>query len=118
MQPSAQLESSGPAPPNSKRRKTAPRKLGSYLINNSSHLNRAHHSPGEKSDDEVGDTEKENNRLISQLINKDRDREAAGGPGLLKEGLLLTNGKVSAINLTKAAADNSQNSLGLKEVCN
>ena len=116
-QPSAQVESSGPAPPNNKRRKTAPRKLGSYLINNSSHLNRAQHSPGHKSDEEVGDTEKENNRLISHLINKERDREAAGGPGLLKEGLLLTNGKVSAINLTKAGAANSQNSVGLKEVC-
>ena len=113
-QPSAQLESSGPPQSNNKRRKTAPRKLGSYLINNSSHLNRAHHSPGQKSDEEVGDTEKENNRLtVSQLINKDRDRET---PGLLKEGMLLTNGKVSAINLTKAGPTNGLNSAGLKEV--
>ena len=123
-QPSAQLEASGPPQSNNKRRKTAPRKLGSYLgshlgshlINNSSsHLSRAHHSPGQKSDDEVCcDTEKENNRLtVSQLINKDRDRET---PGLLKEGMLLTNGKVSAINLTKAGPTNGLNSAGLKEV--
>ena len=123
-QPSAQLEASGPPQSNNKRRKTAPRKLGSYLgshlgshlINNSSsHLSRAHHSPAQKSDDEVCcDTEKENNRLtVSQLINKDRDRET---PGLLKEGMLLTNGKVSAINLTKAGPTNGLNSAGLKEV--
>ena len=118
-QASAQVESSGPPQQNNKRRKTAPRKLGTYLINNSSHLNRAQYSPGHKSDEEGGDTEKENNRLISQLINKDRerDRETAAGPGLLKEGLLLTNGKVSAINLTKAGTANAQNSAGLKEVC-
>ena len=122
-QPSAHLESSGPPQSNNKRRKTAPRKLGSYLgshlINNSSHLNRAHHSPGQKSDEEVvgGDTEKENNRLtVSQLINKDRDRETPGCPGLLKEGMLLTNGKVSAINLTKAGPTNGLNSAALKEV--
>ena len=116
-QPSAQLEASGPPQSNNKRRKTAPRKLGSYLINNSSHLNRAQHSPGQKSDEEVGDTEKENNRLtVSQLINKDRDRETPGYPGLLKEGMLLTNGKVSAINLTKAGPTNGLNSAGLKEV--
>lgn len=114
-QASAQLESSGPPQPNNKRRKTAPRKLGSYLINNSSHLNRAQHSPGHRSDEEQGDTEKENNRLISQLINKDRDRETLAGPGLLKEGMLLTNGKVSAINLTVAGATNAQNSAGMKE---
>ena len=116
-QPSAQLEAAGPPQSNNKRRKTAPRKLGSYLINNSSHLNRAQHSPGQKCEEEVGDTEKENNRLtVSQLINKDRDREVPGSPGLLKEGMLLTNGKVSAINLTKAGPTNGLNSAGLKEV--
>ena len=116
-QPSANLEAAVPPQSNNKRRKTAPRKLGSYLINNSSHLNRAQHSPGQKSDEEVGDTEKENNRLtVSQLINKDRDRETPGYPGLLKEGMLLTNGKVSAINLTKAGPTNGLNSAELKEV--
>ena len=93
---------------NNKRRKTAPRKLGSYLLNNSSHINRAPHSPAPAraagSDEENGgqsgdrDTEKENNRMVLQMI-KDRDTNGCS----LKEGFLLsnTNGKASAMNLTK-----------------
>eukprot|EP00092_Neocalanus_flemingeri_P094534 GFUD01120223.1.p1 GENE.GFUD01120223.1~~GFUD01120223.1.p1 ORF type:complete len:487 (+),score=111.09 GFUD01120223.1:215-1675(+) len=127
-EPSAQLDSTVP---NAKRRKTAPRKLGTYLLN-SSHLNRGPYSPSQNiaEDDGVGgETEKENNSLISHMMNKDnnmisshmsqRDKDSIQNhflrhDGLLKEG--FTNGsittsslnqcKVSAINLTTNKCSN------------
>ena len=88
-----------PAPPgntqhNNKRRKTAPRKLGSYLLNNSSHINRAQNNATMSvngSDEENGghsdrDTEKENNRVV---MSNGSIRNA------------FTNGKLSAMNLAK-----------------
>ena len=88
-----------PAPPgntqhNNKRRKTAPRKLGSYLLNNSSHINRAQNNATMSvngSDEENGghsdrDTEKENNRVV---MSNGSIRNA------------FTNGKLSARNLAK-----------------
>ena len=99
-QASAALEpGTSPAPPsntqhNNKRRKTAPRKLGSYLLNNSSHINRAQINAtlsGNGSDDENGghsdkDTEKENNRMV--MTN-----------GSIRDN--FTNGKLTAMNLAK-----------------
>ena len=106
-QPSAEVDSKH----NSKRRKTAPRKLGSYLLNNTSHINHAQNSSsnGVGSDEDTGghsdkDTEKENNWMALQMIKKDREVN-----GSLKEGLLLTNtnGKVSAMNLSKPIVSSS-----------
>ena len=79
---------------NNKRRKTAPRKLGSYLLNNSSHINRAQNNATMSvngSDEENGghsdrDTEKENNRVV---MSNGSIRDA------------FTNGKLSAMNLAK-----------------
>ena len=99
-QGSASLDpGTGPAPPgttqhNNKRRKTAPRKLGSYLLNNSSHINRAQNNATKSvngSDEENGghsdrDTEKENNRVV---MSNGSIRDA------------FTNGKLSAMNLAK-----------------
>lgn len=74
-----------------KRRKAAPRKLGSYLLNRDI-MNGASGSD----DDHDKDTEKENNGVIQNNSIKDKD-------GQLKDGYLLsnTNGKISAMNLTK-----------------
>ena len=73
-----------------KRRKAAPRKLGSYLLNRDI-MNGASGSD----DDHDKDTEKENNGVTENNAIKDKD-------GQLKEGYLLsnTNGKISAMNLT------------------
>ena len=101
-QGSASLEpGTGPAPPgttqhNNKRRKTAPRKLGSYLLNNSSHINRAQNNATMSvngSDEENGghsdrDTEKENNKIV--MSN-----------GAIRDAFTFTNGKLSAMNLAK-----------------
>ena len=97
-QGSAGLEPTGPpgntGQQNNKRRKTAPRKLGSYLLNNSSHINRAQNNATKSvngSDEENGghsdrDTEKENNRVV---MSNGSIRDA------------FTNGKLSAMNLAK-----------------
>jgi len=133
-EPSAQLDSTVP---NAKRRKTAPRKLGTYLLN-SSHLNRGPYSPShniQEDDGACGETEKENNSFISHMINKDnnstgphlsqaqRDKDNfqnqfSRQEGLLKEG--QTNGsimtflpnqcKVSAINLSTPKCSNTTTS--------
>lgn len=125
-EPSAQLDSTVP---NAKRRKTAPRKLGTYLLN-SSHLNRGPYSPSQniqEDDGAGGETEKENNSLISHMINKDKDNfqnQFSRHEGLLKEG--QTNGsimtftpnqcKVSAINLSTPKCSNTTSPFNLQPV--
>merc|ERR1719483_955824 len=106
-----------------------------YLLN-SSHLNRGPYSPSQnivEDDGAGGETEKENNSLISHMINKDnnllsthfslRDKDSIQNhisrhDGLLKEG--YTNGsimtfspnqcKVSAINLSTPKCSNTTTS--------
>lgn len=105
-EPAAQLDHQV-ASQNNKRRKTAPRKLGTYLLN-SSHINRGPYSPSQnvlEDDGACGETEKENNSLMSLIINKDNNST----PQLPREKdtvqpqecpALYTQCKVSAINLS------------------
>ena len=104
---------SGQSQHNNKRRKTAPRKLGSYLLNNSSHLNRDQISPSNGncvigSDDDNGghsdkDTEKENHHMALQMIKKECDTN-----GSLKDGFLLSNNKIANGKLAAAAMNLSK----------
>lgn len=117
-EPSAQLDSTVS---NNKRRKTAPRKLGTYLLNTAIST-RTPYSPSQNQTEEDangGETEKENNSLISHMINKDTNSMSSQLPCkeednfeshfarsevLLKEG--QKNGSVINSNQCKTAAIN------------
>jgi len=98
-EPAAQLDHSVQ---NNKRRKTAPRKLGTYLLN-SSHINRGPYSPSQnilEDDGACGETEKENNSLMSLIINKDNNREKEVVGQVVGVAPSYPQCKVSAINLS------------------
>ena len=87
---------------NTKRRKTAPRKLGSYLLNNRDLVN---NGTSGSDDDHDKDTEKENHGLMQQYRNKNDNS--------IKDSFLLNNSnnsnnsKLSSaiMNLAKSEAE-------------
>ena len=84
---------------NTKRRKTAPRKLGSYLLNNRDLVN---NGTSGSDDDHDKDTEKENHGLMQQYRNKNDNS--------IKDSFLLNNSNNSKLssaimNLAKSEAE-------------